>query len=487
MKKLQKIYQRTSKQTQNRIQELTDTFNFNFNTLYNIADSKNKKRINEYIEEWQDKDILKGQFGILAKNIYKRTRVKNSEILELLIYGAYIEEQNKLEETELNIMKEDAEYYYNDGINEVREAQGKGKKHSIIPEIILISLLALPNSKGYIWNEYLDAITKFNADQIYRQATIDLQQQKELDITNDMYQNIIKRQINSKLNINGDKISGDIDLTLIGINNQAKVEGIKNVDNDAKVVFLANIDGKETPMCHSLNRQEFYIDKENTFNRYYGETPNELSIQRISCKGLVLGLNLPPISHHFHWCRSAVQYMPSRVENKWKTWYNKLGNNNTNGIGGSGNGTFIEKIRKEEIPQKLKYYEEEIRNMPIEYGVLIDNEGNIYAYQGTKHNLTISDRRLDNVIITHNHPEVGSFGKDDYDMLKDNPNIKELRAVDKEYDYSLKIIKSFDMTYNEIYRQSGDIMKDTMEEEQHCVMLKLKELGYIEYDRTRKK
>ena len=51
-------------------------------------------------------------FTVLAKNIYRRTRVKNSEILELLIYSAYIEEQSKLEEQEKQIMYEDANYYY---------------------------------------------------------------------------------------------------------------------------------------------------------------------------------------------------------------------------------------------------------------------------------------------------------------------------------------------------------------------------------------
>ena len=62
---------------------------------------------------------------------------------------------------------------------------------------------------GYVWNEYQQAIAKNNADQIYRQITIDLQQQKEIDLTNDIYQNIIQRQANLRLNINDDKISGD--------------------------------------------------------------------------------------------------------------------------------------------------------------------------------------------------------------------------------------------------------------------------------------
>ena len=114
MQELKQLYNKISKQTQNRLQEISDTFNFTSENIYNIADNKIKKRINTYIEQWKEQGLLKNNsyFIALANNIYKRTRVKNSEILELLIYSAYIEEQNKLEEQETQIMYEDANYYY---------------------------------------------------------------------------------------------------------------------------------------------------------------------------------------------------------------------------------------------------------------------------------------------------------------------------------------------------------------------------------------
>ena len=114
MKQLQQLYNKTSKQTQNRLQEIFDTFNFTTDNIYNIADSKTKKRINTYIEQWKEQGLLKNNnyFTSLANNIYRRIRVKNSEILELLIYSAYIEEQRKLDEYENLIMYEDANYYY---------------------------------------------------------------------------------------------------------------------------------------------------------------------------------------------------------------------------------------------------------------------------------------------------------------------------------------------------------------------------------------
>ena len=324
MIELKKIYQRINQQTKNKLQEIFDSINFDFNNLYNIADSKTKKKINTYIEEWEDKGLLKGQFGLLAKNIKNRTRVRNSEILELLIYGAYIEEQEKLNETELNIFKDVANYYYQEGQKEVKEKTNKKKIVSVIPDAIFLALLDMPNSKGYVWKEYIEAIIKFNADQVYRQACINIQQGNELKIDSGAFPNILQKQQNQKLCVNNDKISGDVDLTVIGINNQAKIEGIKSLDNDAKVVFLSNLDGTETAMCHSLNRQEFFVNKENEFNRYYGENPKSLSIKKIKCFGLVLGLNLPPINHHFHWCRSMVQYVPAILEKDDKIEYNEI-------------------------------------------------------------------------------------------------------------------------------------------------------------------
>lgn len=141
MKQLKRLYNKTSKQTQNRIQELFDTFNFTIENIYNIADNKTKKRINNYIEQWKEQKLLTGYFGVLANNIYRRTRVKNSEILELLIYSAYMEEQSKLEEQEKQIMYEDTNYYYEEGQKEVN----KKKKASIIPMALFLALLDQPN------------------------------------------------------------------------------------------------------------------------------------------------------------------------------------------------------------------------------------------------------------------------------------------------------------------------------------------------------
>lgn len=188
---------------------------------------------------------------------------------------------------------------------------------------LFLALLEQISYNGLTIEQYIRTTIRYNTEQIYKQAIINLQQQKDLNIGSDEFQNIIHRQNSQKLNINGDKISGAVDMQMIGLNNKAKIEGIKKQDNDAKVKFVAVEDDKTTLMCDSLNNQEFYINKENTFDRYYGETQKELTIQRIRCNGLVLGLNLPPIQHHFHYCRSTIMYL-TPVEKQKKTSYNDI-------------------------------------------------------------------------------------------------------------------------------------------------------------------
>lgn len=443
MKELKQLYLKTSKQTQNKLQEIIDTFKFEFDTLYNIADTKTKKRVNTYIEEWKDKGLLTGYFGTLAKNIYRRTRVKNSEILELLIYGAYIEEQSKIQEQELNIMYDDANYYYQEGQQEVNNTLPKKEKKSIdiLKWALFLDLLDEPNVKGYVFEQYIQATIQFYAQQIYRQMTIDLQQQKQLDITNDIYQNLIKRQNNSKLSINGDKISGDIDAQLIGVNNLAKVKGIKEVDNNAQVRFIAVIDGNETDMCHSLDGQIFYIDKENTFDRYYGETQSELRIQRVRCKGLVLGLNLPPISHHFHWCRSTIIYQVSVAKEENITFDNK-GNIISNGLK-ILSSTELNRIDKIALLSNLNRMEKVFKDFPIlkgksiKYKVIKENDNSAMAIRPTKKGYVLE---INENIFNKNIKEFYNFGTKRHDNPK-GTSYKDIGIHEAGHMVSFEIIR----------------------------------------------
>ena len=237
-----------------------------------------------------------------------------------MIYSAYIEEQSKLEEPEKQIMYEDANYYYQEGIKEV----DKKKKSSVIPMALFLALLDQPNYSGINWNQYIEATMQYNAQQIYKQAILNIQQQKNLEIDSSEFQVIINRQNNQKLNINNDKISGATDLQMIGLNNLAKVEGIRsNANDNAQVEFWAVTDEHSTEMCQSMNMMRFYINKENKFDRYWGNSKKDIKLMPVRVKGLVPGINLPPIMYYWHWCRSTIRYV-SPVEKQEKTEYNNV-------------------------------------------------------------------------------------------------------------------------------------------------------------------
>ena len=322
MNELKRLYNTTSKQTQNRLQELLDTFDFTYENLYNIADTKTKSRINTYIEEWKENKLLTGYFGVLANNIYSKKRVKNSEILELLIYSAYIEEQNKLEEQEQQIMYNDASCYYKKGFNEVNKTLPEKKQFSVMNWALFLAILDQISYNGLTYKQNQQSIIQYNAQQLYKQAIYNIQQGKELKIDFDEFQRIINQQNNQKLCINDDKISGSIDLTTIALDNLAKVEGIKAIAGDnARVRFIAVEDEKTTQMCQSMDGMLFYINKENEFTRYWGETQKDLAPMQVKVNGLVTGINLPPIIHHFHYCRSTITY---QVEYKNEIGYNDM-------------------------------------------------------------------------------------------------------------------------------------------------------------------
>lgn len=315
LKELQKLYSKASYRVQDKLQEIFDSFKFTNENLFNIADTKTKHKIDRKIEEWLDnKDIKNNYFKMLAESIHRRTRVRNSEILELLIMSVLIEERIHISDEEQKIFKEDMSYYYTEGINEIRRAEKK-KEHPplfcIIPDSIMLAIITSPGALGYSWEQYINAQMVNNSQLLYKQTVINITQGKDLKSDSSEYKLILDNMKKSYINIHDGKTSGALDVELIGANNQAKIEGYKRETgtDDIRVKFIAEIDDRTTKMCSSLNGQVFKVNGINEFYRMYGTSEKDLVNQRFKCHGLVVGLNLPPINYHFHWCRSTITYV----------------------------------------------------------------------------------------------------------------------------------------------------------------------------------
>lgn len=292
------------------------------NTLNSIADDKTKQTCNTFIQNWRDNGLLYGYFGTKCNEIERRRRVRYNDILELYIYWCFIMYELEINPEEQRVFRHLANYYYEEGQREV------GKEPKEIPERLYIDLINTPCVNGYTLDQYKGAIALQNTYQIHRQAVSQIQRGQKPNV-NEMNREI-EREENERLKT-GLKISGVIDMILIGINNRAKVEGIQAAlpkEVDGQVRFIAVMDERTTKMCKSLDGQLFNIKGQNTFRRYSDKAKG---IMTFSCKGLVEGLNLPPINDNFHWCRSTIIYNVDKPKNEWYDKYVEMKTRNNEG------------------------------------------------------------------------------------------------------------------------------------------------------------
>ena len=299
-----KKYKSINLRTQDRLQEIFDGIKFTVEDVNKYISEDTRQKLERYVKEFKKQGILTGYFGYNVENIMSKSKIKNIDMLEILITGCYMLEMKLVNEIEMELFEQTTQQVYKEGIE---EAKPKKRMNFILPDLLLATILSMPNSKGYIWQDYKEATAEYNASQIKRQILIDMQQGRVLDINNYEFQKIItsqnKRYINKKKDQEQeDKFSGMLDDELATIVNQVLLQAYKDAGIE-KVLFVAVIDDKTTKMCSSLNGQIFSINGINKFKRYSDEEGKK---KKYKIKGLETGINLPPINDHFHWCRSTI-------------------------------------------------------------------------------------------------------------------------------------------------------------------------------------
>ena len=300
-----KKYNKLDRRKRDKLQQVFDGIDFTIEDVNKYITPTTRKKLERQIEEYEEQGILTGYFGYNVKNILKRSKIRNIDMLEIMIQACYMQEMKSVNDLEMNLFQETSQEVYMQG---VEEAQPKKRRKSyIVPEFLILEILALPNSKGYIWADYKEATAEYNASQIKRQVLINLQQKQPLNVDDYEFSHIIdsqnKRYINKKKETQQeDKYSGMLDDELTGLANRMLLQAY--IDNGVeKVQFIATIDDKTTKMCESLDKQIFYIGEMNTFKRY---SENVGGIIEAQVYGLQTGVNLPPINDGFHWCRSTI-------------------------------------------------------------------------------------------------------------------------------------------------------------------------------------
>jgi len=298
-----RLYKKISSRTQDKIQDIFNSIN-SYLELNKPISKNQRNRLLRVVEEWEESNLLNGYFKYIVNELLNKRFITNEEMLEILLWGAYIRERSQLDKYEKVLFTEIGQNLYKQGIKEIKPK--KKKSFSLTWEYIY-SLLCMPNAKGNKWTTYIEALALTNAQELKKQTMIHLQQNKKLNIEDDIFKNILRKQQNRYLSINNDKYSGTLDSQVIEIANQSFIKAGEDIGNKKlQARFIAEIDERTTKMCKSMDNMLFYVNDWNTFQRYSNDDGR---IVNYKIFGLVLGVNLPPITNHFHYCRSTITYL----------------------------------------------------------------------------------------------------------------------------------------------------------------------------------
>jgi hypothetical protein len=254
--------------------------------------------------------------------------------------------------------------------------------------------------------------------------------------------------------------------------NRGADEGIRQAQEQGLLgkmtkVWCTSGDDAVCDMCASLEGME--IDMDDSFE-YRGKT-------------LFPGQKMLPPAHPR--CACAVEYV--EVEDVRNT---DLGSGNYEEELDE-NIQYLGEINPEKTDEAIEYYNEQIRFADTEHSVVIDGNGKVYYNVGSETNVSLKGIEVSGATITHNHPSsngIVSFGKDDFEFLKDNQNIRKLIAVNEQFTYSVQVLEEMsDLSYSDYYRKAMmEAYADDMDFDiQHKVFEILDKDGFVKYVRER--
>lgn len=264
-KQLLKYYRKhrdIDKELEYRIQNVFN-MGFEFSSLYQYANSnvlrQFKTRINMFKEKYNKNDYV----SYLIDKYKNRTRIKNNEILRIMLLMEYAEVYQKNYNNQLALFDEISEHVTEIAIQEIKPLlKGRKKRHFkrhpyVYEHIFLLHFLAMPNNLGVTWDEHIASIVDYNSNQVYKQAVIDLRN-NDLKVDRKLIENQTKREINYKPT-SSNKFSGQIDNEIAFIINETKKQvykyyGIK------KVRIKGVLDEKTCEVCEQYIGKIYNID-----------------------------------------------------------------------------------------------------------------------------------------------------------------------------------------------------------------------------------
>ncbi len=258
LKKYYRQHKINDRELEYRIQNVFN-MGFEFSTLYNYANNSILRQFKTRLRLFKENYTKNDYVSYMVNKYQNRTRVKNNEILRIMLMMEYAEVYQKNYENQLAMFDEISKYVVkitNEEVLKLSKSRLKRrfKRHPFVYEhIFLLHFLAMPNNLGVTWDEHIASIVDYNSNQTYKQAVIDLRNDN-LKIDTKLIENQTKRELTYKSNRLDNKFSGQIDNEIAFVINEMKRQifeyyGVK------KVRIAGVLDNRTCEIC------EQYIGK----------------------------------------------------------------------------------------------------------------------------------------------------------------------------------------------------------------------------------
>lgn len=237
-----------------------------------------------------DKDLLNERILALKVESLGR-RYTNFQAMEVLLIISYLSRNNELKNTSQEVFLSVAE----DILKQAeREYKTKGRK----PDREEILSFAVITGINISYFDYLSLLIETDYLESLRLLTSSSLSGIPIE---DALNKLIEKQRKRIINVHDDKHSGALHSASISVGNQTYLH--YGDEDEHTYVFIAVIDSRTSDMCRSLDGQKFSNRKMNEFTRYFQSS----GFQKVRIKGLIEGINYPPIIDAIHNCRSTVQ------------------------------------------------------------------------------------------------------------------------------------------------------------------------------------
>lgn len=411
LKKFHIWYDKLNKKTQDKIQETINYYDISYDDLNKLIKKEEKQRLLRKIEEWQKMNIYHGYFKYRVEELMQR-RLNYRNLIEILLYEAFVEESQYTFEEIYNLFKTISQDCYSQGRKDL-EKNEKKMPHSFLDNYSMTLI------DGIVFADYLDSLYLTNMQEIQKMYLINLQQNKKLNVDGDLAQRQFEKQRNRLLSIYEDKFSGGLDKYVTALGNMAYIEagGTEN----KKVKLVSDHCDNVTDMCEYMNGMIFNTRKRNIFKRPMGKTKKDLLIQEVDIMGLVIGINHPPISEHFHWCHSILTYLTDKGVDELKATL-------------FGDNIIIDdfKALNRNVEHLIIYDINTDEKLHQESNNSNNSVGSLKALK------LLNNSKENSLIAVHNHPSNSSFSYQDFQTFNKYKSLNMIVVKTDNYLYYLE-------------------------------------------------